>query len=106
MQSLERNNDSPLSFYTRRVFRIYPLSVLAVVFMLGVSTPVEGNTPPYVHYANRHRSGVEPSLRTNLTVADTSLPYWSLPIEVQMYVLIPFLFLLTKKSLRFWIPVG
>lgn len=83
-------------FWTRRFFRIYPLSVVTVlaVWLLRI--------PPYPH-----ASYTAPSVSTvlaNLSLSQDIFyrpnllsPLWSLPLEVQMYALLPFAFLAIRR---------
>lgn len=95
MFSLERSStkDTNLtaSFYARRAFRIYPLSMVSVLFMYVTRCPPghEFVYPTWTHW----------ELLANLTltqnlfyVRDMINVLWSLPIEVQMYFFLPFLF--------------
>ncbi len=88
-------------FYIRRLFRIYPLSILAVLTAVAL----------HLHADPRGLSlGPRPGalelvpnllLIQNLTNTSSIIgPLWSLPIEVQMYLALPFLFLWKKRS--FW----
>ncbi|NUO72931.1 MAG: acyltransferase [Frateuria sp.] len=91
MQSLERSGDSAMAFYLRRVFRIYPLAVTMVLVMvllrLRFGEPVALSTVA----ANL-------LLVQNLT-GDISMPdqLWTLPFEVQMYLLLPALFMVARS---------
>lgn len=100
MWSLERQ-PSTLNFYIRRAFRIYPLAMVVVAFVVLLNMPVCGgphNTflrPPHewpVVLSNFflvqnlfHHNGVESVL-------------WSLPLEVQMYIALPALFAFARKE--------
>lgn len=100
MMSLDRTKlaGPPLywSFYLKRFFRLYPLSIfcVTVAFVLGV-TPEP--TEPF-----RHWSLVE--YASNLTLT-SNLFYitpmvgglWTLPLEVQMYAALPFLHRIAKQ---------
>jgi len=98
MQSLERQQLTGSTmfkrFYVQRIFRIYPLSIVFVVciFILGSAewTPFEmfsnltlTQNLFYVRYAN----GV----------------LWSLPLEVQMYISLPFLYLFFRNRPVSWL---
>jgi peptidoglycan/LPS O-acetylase OafA/YrhL len=86
-------------FYLRRAFRIYPLSILAV------ATTFVLKLPP-IAWSNSHYSTISISqllsnlfLVQNITRQPSVLgPLWSLPLEVQMYVVLPFLFLLVRSG--------
>lgn len=92
MMSLERNGPAAGPFFVRRFFRIYPLSIVMVLFVTGLISL--GPSP--VDY------GVLVSnllLVQNLT-GHTSGPaaLWSLPYEVQMYLFLPALYAITRMS--------
>ncbi len=100
MLSLERSAGpgppSVLKFYLRRFFRIYPLSMacVTIAFLLGVS--------PTLLHPQRHWTLLEYlsnlALTTNMTFTDNMVGgLWTLPIEVQMYVVLPFLFAFARK---------
>jgi peptidoglycan/LPS O-acetylase OafA/YrhL len=82
-------------FLVRRIFRIYPLSVIAVVatvFVFHVADP--GIIDARVVWANL-------GLVQNLVgVQSVLVVLWSLPLEMQMYLVLPFLFRLVK--IRGW----
>jgi peptidoglycan/LPS O-acetylase OafA/YrhL len=101
MMSLQRSKaeGSELfqSFYIRRLFRIYPLSAVCVfvVYFTGYR--------PSAHFV--HVTWKLKDLFANLLLVqnlvyarDMIYVLWSLPIEVQMYIFLPFLFLLARKS--------
>jgi peptidoglycan/LPS O-acetylase OafA/YrhL len=89
-------------FMIRRIFRIYPLSVLAVlvVFLFKI---------PAVDIAKHHVLGKSPDavdLISNLLLVQNVVrdgdgsflgPLWSLPYEVQMYLALPLLFLIARR---------
>lgn len=99
-------------FYARRAFRIYPLAIAVIIACVAFSLP------PNVH----HDAVAHPDLyRTPLAVAANLLlvqnllyqehvliVLWSLPIEVQMYVLLPAAYLLTRdvKRVALWFIVA
>jgi peptidoglycan/LPS O-acetylase OafA/YrhL len=99
------------NFYVRRVFRIYPLSILAVVTAVAFRLHADGRGLAF---------GVRPGpgeflsnllLIQNLTYSDSVIgPLWSLPIELQMYLILPFLFVWRKRSawkvLVLWLVCG
>jgi peptidoglycan/LPS O-acetylase OafA/YrhL len=104
MQSLERSSTNlvgwPLTkyFYTRRAFRIYPLSICLILLCIALSIPPNALGVPYRSF----RLGWLLSnllLIQNLTGArDVSDPLWSLPYEVQMYLALPMLFLALRAG--------
>ena len=96
MKSMERNSGA-VNFYIRRFFRIYPLSMLVV----GLVTVLHIPPHPAREYAWLGTFNLLSNfaLTMNLTHSPMALaPLWSLPIEVQMYVLLPLLFLLTRTK--------
>jgi peptidoglycan/LPS O-acetylase OafA/YrhL len=92
-------------FYVRRFFRIYPLSILAVLAAVALHLHADGRG-----LALAPRPGVlefvsNLLLVQNLTYSSSIIgPLWSLPLEVQMYLALPFLFLWKKRS--FWPLLG
>ena len=103
MLSLERTKlggkDLFGAFYLRRFFRIYPLSMFCVtVAMLLHRSPVL--TDPIRDWKwTEYLSNM--ALTTNLTYTDNMVGgLWTLPLEVQMYLLLPFLFLLGRARSR------
>jgi len=107
MGSLERHRTDHWvrDFYVRRAFRIYPLAIATICFVLAMHmpswVPQVGGTP---------RAFVPPSTSTlvsnlglvqNLTGRDDLLSVlWTLPLEVQMYVTLPFFFLVARTRAR------
>ena len=95
MMSLERlraTGDAVTArFYIRRAFRIYPLSILTVLAVLAFKIPAFVD-PPFVPLS----TGAIWSnlfLVQNITrLPDVIGPFWSLPYEVQMYIVLPFLY--------------
>jgi peptidoglycan/LPS O-acetylase OafA/YrhL len=86
-------------FYVRRAFRIYPLSILAVTATFALRLPP--NAWSRLHYAPIGISQLLSNLLLvqNLTNRPPVLsPLWSLPLEVQMYAVLPFLFLLVRSG--------
>ncbi len=83
------------AFYVQRFFRLYPLSITCVTVVL------------LAHFAVPHwrlqwltvKAVVSNlALVQNLTWEPSVIgPLWSLPYEVQMYLVLPFIYLLTKR---------
>ena len=107
MASLERLESRAVShrrlaaaFWVRRLFRIYPLAVLFVVIVAAFHIPQDpGETYQSiggkVFFSNL-------ALVQNLTYCrDVLGPLWSLPLEVQMYVLLPGVYLLVRGGGRY-----
>ena len=99
MMSLERTElaGRPLfsSFYVRRFFRIYPLSMACVAIVVFFHLPA-----PLVKWFHPDRLTILANflLSTNLFHKWTVISVlWTLPLEVQMYVLLPVAYLIGKK---------
>ena len=89
-----------ISFYIRRVFRIYPLSICIILLTVLLHIPQD----PFFPYIKLSLSEVAANLLLvqNLTkMRDAIGPLWSLPWEVQMYVTLPFLFMLARTR-KLW----
>lgn len=85
-----------LGFYLRRIFRIYPLAVLLVLSVWLFHLPPYPGIP-FSHIAPA-RLVSNLLLVQNMTYqADVQAPLWTLPLEVQMYVLLPLLFFVTLR---------
>jgi len=83
------------SFYLRRLFRIYPFSVFCVTLAMVLDRAPEMAAPIRHWHWSEYLSNL--MLTTNLTYTDNMVGgLWTLPIEVQMYVTLPFLFLLGR----------
>jgi len=98
-----------LIFMGRRCFRIYPLSICVVALILLFKLPLSGHP-----WAMTWADPLSPIdilsnflLTQNLT-GSTPLegPLWSLSYEVQMYLLLPALFVLTKRLRSPWLAVA
>jgi len=106
MWSLERR-PQVLDFYVRRVARIYPLAI--VVVLIAVATHAKVNafrddgsfflySAPTVKQTLSHLMLVQNLFSGNFIV----YPMWSLPIEMQMYVVLPVLFFFLRKNMALW----
>ncbi|WP_028103262.1 acyltransferase family protein [Pseudoduganella violaceinigra] len=98
MQSLERQQASGTAlfkrFYIQRICRIYPLSMTLV---LGIYFLMDQNWTHFELFANL-------ALVQDLTYARLmSDPLWSLPLEVQMYCMLPFLFVFFRHRPLKWL---
>jgi peptidoglycan/LPS O-acetylase OafA/YrhL len=94
-----------IPFLTRRVFRIYPLSIAIVLLVTLSKLPVAYLTDGKLMAAYLQVGGVLSNLLLlqNLTHADSVIiPLWSLPYEMQMYLLLPPLFFLVRSTRHFW----
>jgi peptidoglycan/LPS O-acetylase OafA/YrhL len=92
-------------FYVRRIFRIYPLSILTVLVVVALHIPMLfwlSYTPPSAAdlWSNL-------LLVMNITNAPlTTGQLWSLPYEVQMYLLLPFIYFLGKRIRQPLVLIG
>ena len=109
MSSLERHGQRPAwvkDFYIRRAFRIYPLAIVSMILCMILKVPL--------HAAPAGQPNEFPALTVKTIVSNLTLTQnlvgvplvsgviWSLPLEVQMYVLLPLCFLFAKKGIR-WV---
>ncbi|HEV7706230.1 MAG TPA: acyltransferase [Gemmatimonadaceae bacterium] len=107
MSSLERGGSASgwvRRFYLRRAFRIYPLAIVIILLASAL------RLPPHVTSDGSDMARVFPPIGTlvsnlllvqNLTGArDIQGVLWSLPLEVQMYVLLPLCFVLARRGTR------
>ena len=101
MFSLERlHKESPrptLAFYLRRIFRIYPLSILVVILVSIFHIP---DLPFWTSLPGRYSTlNIVSNLLLfhNIIGFTVTNPLWSLPYEVQMYVVLPALYLLARR---------
>ena len=93
-----------LRFYVRRAFRIYPLSILCILCVLVFRIPAV----PLVGEVFRFPSPAvllgNLFLVQNLVGRESILgPLWSLPFEIEMYIVLPLLFRIAvqDKALRY-----
>ena len=98
-------------FYIRRFFRIYPLSILAVLTAVALHLHADGRGLMVGPRPGALELGSNLLLIQNLTYSSSVIgPLWSLPLEVQMYLVLPFLFLWKKRSLwwllALWLVCG
>ena len=108
-----RQPEQPLfySFMLRRVFRIAPLAVLVILAIVLLKLPV-------AHLHNGQFQGISLTpggvlanllLIQDLTRTDSpEAPLWSLPYEMQMYLVLPLLYIFVRRAssavpiLAFW----
>jgi peptidoglycan/LPS O-acetylase OafA/YrhL len=100
MASLERGSDAgwalARTFYVRRVFRIYPLAIVCVLAVVAAAVPAR----PWeaFRFPDLYDLASNLLLVTNLTVSPEVLaPLWSLPVELQMYLLLPLVFAVARS---------
>jgi peptidoglycan/LPS O-acetylase OafA/YrhL len=105
LYSLERSPYPPglatLNFYVRRLFRIYPLSIVTVAAVLLLQIPAAPNLTYHALSTKEVTSNL--ALVQNLTNDSTALlVMWSLPWEVQMYAILPLLFFGFQRRSVWW----
>lgn len=109
MMSLERQwrRQTPLklfgSFITRRIFRIYPLSITVVILIAIFHLPQEAVLPGRFQSASLSAA----TIFSNLTLLHVSGQWvlgvlWSLPYEMAMYLLLPWIFLFVFAHRTCW----
>jgi peptidoglycan/LPS O-acetylase OafA/YrhL len=111
MLSLERQHKEQgdkklfMSFMIRRCFRIYPLSIAGILLILAFHLPL--TTQTYWHFQGMKPDGGD--IFSNLLLVQNFSgrvsilgPMWSLPFEMDMYVFLPWLYLLLlpNRSVR------
>jgi peptidoglycan/LPS O-acetylase OafA/YrhL len=104
LQRLDRPEESSsalaFAFWVRRFFRIYPLAVLFVVLVPLFRIPSDPGLPYAWIGLKAFLSNL--ALTQNLTYSTNILsPLWSLPLEVQMYLLLPFAYFAIRGDPRF-----
>ena len=94
------------AFMIRRIFRIYPLSIIFVVMAPVLRIPpFPGETYVWLGWPT-FLSNL--AITQNLTKSHVMLaPLWTLPVEVQMYCFLPFLYMALRpgryRSGIFWV---
>lgn len=101
MYSLARMSHHPgrlfARFYIRRAFRIYPLSIAAVLVSVLLQIP----PLPWEPIGVRSLSGIASNLALTMNLTKTPPilgPLWSLPLEVQMYLVLPLLYIVIRRG--------
>ena len=104
MWSLQRK-PHPLDFYIRRAFRIYPAAMVIILITVLFQIPALNYGPAtgfqYVHASVWNvieNLLLVQNLRGPLIVGVT----WSLPLEMQMYIVLPFLFFFVIRNRAIW----
>lgn len=110
MFSLERTwkegrfTENVLQFYMRRFFRIYPLSIVVVLLIALVLIPIFGSNELSLNDLSAAGVISNVFLVQNITHYDNILGVlWSLPLEVQMYLTLPFLFAFARSKKVIWL---
>ncbi len=84
------------AFYVRRFFRIYPLSIVCVLAVVALHIPSAPWRPQY-YWPGWPTLISNLALTQNLTFSESVLgPLWSLPYEIQMYLVLPAIYLLLR----------
>jgi peptidoglycan/LPS O-acetylase OafA/YrhL len=109
MFSLERQrarSSAPLflSFMVRRCFRIYPLAILVVTFVYIFRIPSDLQFGRFsLLQQNSGNLLANLLLIQNVTLQKANPgPLWSLPLEIQMYLILPALFLFASRLKSSW----
>ena len=109
MFSLERQrarSTAPLflPFMVRRCFRIYPLAILVVTFVYLFRIPSDLQFGRFdLLHQNSANLIANLLLIQNVTLQKANPgPLWSLPLEIQMYLVLPALFLFASRSKSSW----
>lgn len=89
-------------FYLQRAMRIYPLAILTVLAILAFSIPPWGGNSKFVWPST-------PAIIANLLLVQNVFrippliaPLWTLPIELQMYAILPPIFIVTSDRSRWF----
>lgn len=103
LERLQRKLDGArlyVGFLLRRCFRIYPLSILVVLVIVVFHLPMGHLAPRSFDWVSVSKLGLVSNLllAQNLINSPSVLgPLWSLPLEMQMYVFLPLLFLFARR---------
>lgn len=107
MHSLDRlkpaDGHIAIRFYVRRAFRIYPLSICCIVAAVTLGLPAKTWKAPETITGPVIASNL--LLVQNLWTKQSVIgPLWSLPYEVQMYLVLPLLYLVANmRHGRIWL---
>lgn len=100
-----RSNHLTLGFYIRRAFRIYPLcwTCIALVLVTGL-TDVSHSV--IVHMGWRGIVANLALVQNIIRYPNVEMPLWSLPWEVQMYLLLPAFYFLLRTYKQSFLPIA
>jgi peptidoglycan/LPS O-acetylase OafA/YrhL len=93
------------TFYVRRFFRIYPLAWVLIYAALVFHLPEAGRRLGYPPNPDQPHTVFQVVVNTLLVqnvfhTESIQGVMWSLPVELQMYLVLPFLFLIARRSVR------
>lgn len=102
MASMERDNAPERTgwikrFYVRRALRIYPLAIAVIIVVLLLRVPPVdpfGHTPSYSVGDIVTNFALVQGLTNNRNILGV---LWTLPLELQMYVVLPLCYLIARK---------
>ena len=106
MLSMERSSLAPQwtsSFYIQRIFRIYPLSIVCLIVVLACRVPNGDLSDLHTVFAWPSLSALLLNLalvQNFVAGSSISSPMWSLPFEIQMYLLLPGVFWFIRREGR------
>jgi peptidoglycan/LPS O-acetylase OafA/YrhL len=100
MWSIERD-PQVARFYIRRIFRIYPLWIAVLLFVIVFKLPQTAHDvfPHFGHGELIANLLLIFNLKFGANLVGAS---WTLPIEVQMYLFLPFLFFFVRGTRLLW----
>jgi peptidoglycan/LPS O-acetylase OafA/YrhL len=97
--SLKRNHDTWAGFQVRRIFRIYPLAILSLATYGLLRVPYTSIGREYVFSNIKIGDALSNIFLVQNLTGNRSIPgvLWSLPYELQMYLVLPLIFWLCTK---------
>jgi len=103
MWSLERQ-PHVLNFYIRRVFRIYPLAIAAILIAVAFKIPLSPTPTNLFALGSLSVKNIIFNLLLIQDLRGTNIVgvMWSLGMEMQMYLVLPILFLYAFHERRIW----
>jgi peptidoglycan/LPS O-acetylase OafA/YrhL len=102
MWSLERRPHT-LDFYIRRFFRIYPLAWAVIAIALLLHAPTGGTPDRFFACAHpTYKQLIFQSTLIQPAHAGLLGVMWSLPYEVEMYILLPAMFFFVQRNFSLW----
>lgn len=92
-------------FYVRRAFRIYPLAWVVIALVVLLRVPA-GTFPAAYTAPSMWATAANVALVQNLAGAnDVLVVLWTLPIELQMYALLPLCFVVARTDRGRWMTL-